>query len=240
MLKRLWQKLTDPTPIPKDQNAGLVLLFGLGMVVLLAPLVWHQFIPRFDPEEKTQELALLSKKFESYQDSLKTQRKKKWALEHPSPRPEPLEAYAAPKKQQSKNATPNSKPYTPKARHLFDLNTATQEDLVQVKGIGVYFAKRILKFRESLGGFYAAHQLYQVYHLDSAVVLETFEHLKPNSDWTVQTLNPNTQEFKVLLKHPYLDYPAVKQIFNNRPISDENLCEVLPLICQKVRPYFRY
>lgn len=251
MLKRLWLKLIVPTSELKDQNAGMVVLFAICIVCLLAPLVWHQFVPAYHPEDKTEELALLKHQYEAYQDSLKLERKRKWQLEHPVQAQEQAEknlkrAQAKKKVIESDSSLDHHRQKQdryktpPKPRHLFELNTATKEDLVQVKGIGNHFASRIIKFRESLGGFHSANQLYDVYKLDSAVVLEAFKHLKPGSDFTVRKLNVNTAEFKKILKHPYLAYPDVQQIFNNRPISQENLCEILPDKCEQVRPYLRY
>src|SRR5690606_9841495 len=50
----------------------------------------------------------------------------------------------------------------------FDLNTADTAQLVRVYGIGPVLSKRIVKFRERLGGFVAPEQVYEVYGLDSA------------------------------------------------------------------------
>ncbi len=47
-----------------------------------------------------------------------------------------------------------------------DLNTVTAEQLMSVRGIGPVLSKRIVAFREALGGFLSASQLLDVYGLD--------------------------------------------------------------------------
>jgi len=51
-----------------------------------------------------------------------------------------------------------------------DLNTATAEDLKSIYGIGETLSKRIIKFRDRLGGFLVDEQLYDVYGLKPEVV----------------------------------------------------------------------
>jgi len=50
------------------------------------------------------------------------------------------------------------------------VNTATESELVTIKGIGVTYAKRIIERREKLGGFYTADQLNEVYGMSKETV----------------------------------------------------------------------
>ena len=50
-----------------------------------------------------------------------------------------------------------------------DLNMADSSDLIKLKGIGPVLARRILNFREALGGFYKVGQLQDVYQLPDSV-----------------------------------------------------------------------
>ena len=55
-----------------------------------------------------------------------------------------------------------------KPKELFlNLNQADSLALIEIKGIGPVFAKRIIEYRELLGGYYDKHQLLEVYGLDS-------------------------------------------------------------------------
>ncbi len=51
-------------------------------------------------------------------------------------------------------------------RALVDLNTADSVTLLSLYGIGPSFAKRIMKYRNLLGGFYNKTQLLEVYGFD--------------------------------------------------------------------------
>ncbi|MGR3812437.1 helix-hairpin-helix domain-containing protein [Jiulongibacter sp. NS-SX5] len=59
----------------------------------------------------------------------------------------------------------------------FDINTASEEDLTHVYGIGQVFAKRILKYRDGLGGFYSVNQLKNVYGLADSTFQELSKHV---------------------------------------------------------------
>lgn len=66
-----------------------------------------------------------------------------------------VEAYAASPKYISK----------PKNVQPFDLNTADTTKLMQIRGIGKATAEKIIKFRESFGGFYTENQVRETYNL---------------------------------------------------------------------------
>jgi DNA uptake protein ComE-like DNA-binding protein len=97
-----------------------------------------------------------------------------------------------------------------------DLNTATPEELIKIKGIGDKLAKRIIKYREVLKGYSDDSQLYEVWYLDKEVanrVLQRFTVLtKPN----IQRININEASFKEVLHLPYIDYKLTKKIFDLR------------------------
>lgn len=57
-----------------------------------------------------------------------------------------------------------------KAKKIKDLNAASVEDLKSIYGIGETLSKRIIKFRDRLGGFLVNEQLYDVYGLKPEVV----------------------------------------------------------------------
>ena len=97
-----------------------------------------------------------------------------------------------------------------------DLNSATGEDLMVVKGIGPAFAQRIIKYRNLLNGYSMNDQLYEVWNLEKEVadrVLERFIVIeKPN----ITKINVNTASFKEVLSIVYIDYELTKKIFDYR------------------------
>ena len=85
----------------------------------------------------------------------------------------------------------------------FNLNEADTIQLEKIYGIGPALAKRIVKYRDKLGGFVSQEQLKEVYGLDTAVVkkIQAASYL-PDFP-TVKKINLNTADEKILAAHPY-------------------------------------
>ncbi|MCF8277186.1 MAG: helix-hairpin-helix domain-containing protein [Flavobacteriales bacterium] len=98
---------------------------------------------------------------------------------------------------------------------VVELNTADTNELIKLRGIGSSYAKRIVKYRELLGGYITKEQLLEVYGMDTA-------RFNPISAFvTVDTtirerINVNTADVKQLLKHPYINLNQAKAIVNYR------------------------
>lgn len=125
-----------------------------------------------------------------------------------------------------------------------ELNTADSSALIAIRGIGPYYASRILRYRERLGGFYAVRQLKEIkmtyFNVDSAT------HLFTVNPQLIRKKDLNSMSFKEVLRHPYLDYEEVKLIFNAKnkykKISFDTLQQrkILPAYkLKKIKPYFR-
>ena len=97
-----------------------------------------------------------------------------------------------------------------------DLNAADTTLLKELPGIGSSFAKRIVEYRTKLGGFCESGQLLEVYGMDSSRYEGIKDFVKTDSTFTPNRLRINSDEFKKLLKHPYLEYEDVKKIVNHR------------------------
>lgn len=97
-----------------------------------------------------------------------------------------------------------------------DLNTADTTLLKQLPGIGSAFAKWIVDYREKLGGYCETQQLLEVYRMDTVRFNEIKDFVKIDSSFIPKQLRINSDAFKVLLKHPYLEYEDVKKIVNYR------------------------
>jgi competence ComEA-like helix-hairpin-helix protein len=87
----------------------------------------------------------------------------------------------------------------------FDINTADTTQLKKIYGIGEKLSLRILKYRESLGGFIQEEQLQEVYGLDSAVVKRILKQFYIADDFQPKQLSLNTANEEELDKHPYLN-----------------------------------
>lgn len=109
----------------------------------------------------------------------------------------------------------SERPLQPAATKKIELNTADTSDLKELRGIGSGYAKRIVKYRQQLGGFYKPEQLLEVYGFTQ----ELYEKVAPNitiDGDEVRKINLNTATIDQLKRHPYLDYYQAKAIVNYR------------------------
>jgi competence protein ComEA len=95
------------------------------------------------------------------------------------------------------------------------LNTADTLQLLEIKGIGPAFARRIFNYRQRLGGFYKKEQLLEVYGLDSLKYNEIKDQLVLD-DQALTRINLNTALFDDLKNHPYLKYKQANAIIQFR------------------------
>lgn len=110
---------------------------------------------------------------------------------------------------------------------MMDLNTADSTELELLPGIGDKLAKRIVKYRDMLGGFYSFGQLKEVYGLND----QTIKLITPNLNIDLSKIKKiewNFADAFELSKHPYLRNNLSKAIvkFRSKNGSIENL-EVL-------------
>ena len=125
---------------------------------------------------------------------------------------------------------------------IVNINAADTTLLKQLSGIGGAYAKWILNYREKLGGFCETEQLLEVYRMDTTRFNGIKNYIKIDSTFIPNKLKINSDEFKVLLKHPYLEYDDVKKIVNYREqkgmiTSWEQLRNV---VGDGIRPKLRY
>lgn len=95
------------------------------------------------------------------------------------------------------------------------INLADSIELLQVKGIGPFYAGAIIEYRNQLGGYIQLEQLLELYKMDRL----KYDQMVPSL--YLDSLSPtqiplNTADFKSILKHPYLDYETTKYIVNKR------------------------
>lgn len=95
---------------------------------------------------------------------------------------------------------------------VINLNTADTTMLKGIPGIGSYYAGRICRYREQLGGFISTEQLSEIEGLPADIAA----WLTVEADPHIRRLNVNTADFKTLVRHPYLNYEQVKAIFRHR------------------------
>ncbi len=125
----------------------------------------------------------------------------------------------------------------------FDINLADTTVLKQIPGIGSGYAKRIIKFRESLGGFISVNQISETFGLPPEVFVEIEKYaFYQNSP---RKININTASIEELDAHPYLSKFQAKTIVAYRTehgnfMTIDDLKKIKTLneeVISKINPY---
>lgn len=98
---------------------------------------------------------------------------------------------------------------------IVELNTADTTTLKKIPGIGSSFSRRIVKYRNLLGGFYSVAQLREVYGIDE----DFFQSLQKwfHADTTfIAHLPVNHLPADSLARHPYISYRQANTIYKLR------------------------
>ena len=101
---------------------------------------------------------------------------------------------------------------------VIDLNAADSIQLISIKGIGPVISKRILRYRNSLGGFHSIEQLKEVYGIQDSLFNELKKKIKTNPE-TIRKINLNEVETDDLRLHPYFKFIIAQSIVNFRKCS---------------------
>lgn len=102
-----------------------------------------------------------------------------------------------------------------KSNALIELNSADSLQLLGLNGIGPSFARKILKFRNALGGFYSKEQLKEVYGMKDTLYLLFSDRLKVEAA-LIKKLNPNVCSYEEMKHHPYINHNIAASIVNYR------------------------
>jgi DNA uptake protein ComE-like DNA-binding protein len=102
-----------------------------------------------------------------------------------------------------------------------DINQATQEDLIKIYGIGEAISLRILKEKESFGGFVSMEQMKDIWGLSPEVIENLNLHFKVSVLPYIQKIDVNNASIKELSQFPYFKYPISRKIVNYRSMNGD-------------------
>lgn len=115
----------------------------------------------------------------------------------------------------NKEYTEPNPTYTSRTIEKIDINLADTTAFIALPGIGSKLSKRIIAFREKLGGFYSINQVAETYLLPDS----TFQKVKPYlvvGSTSIKRININTASVNEMKAHPYIRYNLANTIFQYR------------------------
>ena len=127
-----------------------------------------------------------------------------------------------------------------------DINTATAGDWQQLRGIGPSFARRIVNYRDKLGGFAKVEQVAETFGLPDSTFQQLEPHLRASSVY--RKIRINEADVETLKAHPYLNWKQANMLINYRAnhgpfrtFEDVRRVEGLPgETLQKIEAYLEY
>ncbi|MEI6853290.1 MAG: helix-hairpin-helix domain-containing protein [Bacteroidota bacterium] len=125
-----------------------------------------------------------------------------------------------------------------------EINSATIEDLKKIRGIGDYFATKIVEYRQKLGGYISLQQLLEIPKMDTARLRPLLPFFDINTK-AIRKINVNQAHEYELGAHPYIGNNIASAIIRYRLkhgnfalLSDIKKCMlVTDAIYVKISPY---
>jgi competence protein ComEA len=151
-----------------------------------------------------------------------------------------------PDKIPQKHELPGSSTPITKKIPVIEINAADSNQLDLLPGIGMGYARRIIKYREALGGYITTTQLLEVYGFRQSLLDSISPYLRVDPS-LVKRININTAGVEEMRLHPYIRYKLANAIVNYRlqhgPYQKtEDLLEIVLITDEmytKVKSYLR-
>ncbi len=128
-----------------------------------------------------------------------------------------------------------------------DISDADTTELKKIPGIGSAYAKRIIKYRQLLGGFSSVEQIKEVYGVTPEMYEKISVWMKIES-FVIQQIIVNKSSLDKLKSHPYINFYQAKAIIElkNKKGKLQNI-EELSLLeeftsfdLQRLKPYLNF
>ena len=96
-----------------------------------------------------------------------------------------------------------------------DINSADSITLLKLKGIGPFYASKIISYRKALGNYVELDQLMEIWKFDSIKYREIKDEIWVDTT-KVLKIRLNSDSISVLKSHPYIDWNHANAIINFR------------------------
>lgn len=134
----------------------------------------------------------------------------------------------------------------PQKYYVIDMNRADSSEWEHLPGIGGKTARRILRYRERLGGFISKFQLLEVKYFDSSLLLSDKIDFAIDTN-VIRRININECDIIELYKHPYIGKELAKRLWEFRkahyPLNSNKIqmMRSMPIeTCVKLKPYLDF
>lgn len=101
------------------------------------------------------------------------------------------------------------------AVELLELNSASKDDLIKLKGIGEFTAKGIIQYKTKLGGYHSVDQLLEVYGVSPENLVRIKGQISIDKT-NLTKINVNKLSISDLKKHPYISWTIASKIIDKR------------------------
>ena len=135
----------------------------------------------------------------------------------------------------------------PKEKKIYlNLNKADTTELDELSGIGPYYARKIVEYRNKLGGFINQDQLLEIWNFKPEILDKISDQIHLGSD-SIKQISINHCNAELLANHPYFnwkmanalvnyrethgEYSSIEEITNSHLINEES--------CLKMKPYLK-
>jgi len=130
----------------------------------------------------------------------------------------------------------------------FELNSADTSDFQKIYGIGPVLSKRIVNYRDKLGGFVNTNQIYEVYGLKDEVAFKLLVESYLDNPLDISRIKINSVDEFTLKQHPYINGVQAKTIIsyrfqhgNFRSYEDlEKIIILDSIFINKMKPYLSF
>ena len=113
--------------------------------------------------------------------------------------------------------TPNQESFQKQVKQItqINLNTADTTEFMKIYGIGAFYAKQIIRYREKLGGYFTKEQLLEVWKMTPEAYDKIKDHIFINEK-DVKRIDINSVTIEELKAHPYLNWNKANSIIKMR------------------------
>ncbi|MDR1682091.1 MAG: helix-hairpin-helix domain-containing protein [Candidatus Symbiothrix sp.] len=130
---------------------------------------------------------------------------------------------------------------------VIELNAADSTDLIKIPGIGPAFARRIIAYKNRLGGYHRIEQLQEVYEMYEELYVKIVPFFRIDNQ-LITPININQASLDRLKMHPYINFYQAKAIIEirkkkgriNHPDELYLLEEFTADDWLRLHPYFSY